>query len=725
MPPARSRFSHRHLLALSTFLVPLAILAALGWSELQRSSSLAQAARSGEAREFVRRARQAVDQRINQAIRRAFSEEAIRRVVEDGPVRAAFELQRHGEHPALRSILLLTDQSGVRLPGLPVRDPHVQGLDVPPRFGSVLTNVEYLLLADDPDDPAHPRTHEAVAVLEGLLASLGPTARNPRPQETESTARLWLGAAMKRLGNRDEAVRQFRAVLALPTRGFSTLPLQNHLAAAAELATFDGPAARLAFLRTIGSEEYSVLPDGHLSAIFDRTAATFAADDPRRADVDRLYDEDVCRANIRKFASDYESFLKGEVLRRRSIHAGNAEPGSPEGADDEQILVTRIPDKTALVAIRLADESVTALHSCTYMAVHFDLDAMLAPLWQQFAGDNSTFVLSVIAPDKTPLVPPPAAQPLDSAMATDSAHELTLLAFPADPAHFAAEAEASAGKRPLLILVLFVTALGGALWSWRSVTREAELAALKVDLVSRVSHELKTPLALVRMYGETLSLGRAKDSDQAAEFGAIIAREAERLTALIQRILDFSKQQAGTLNYAPEAVDLTSLLRNVVEAYGPHLEARGALLIDSLRHGVTVHCDPNACESAIVNLLENAAKYGLEGDDEHEIELDLATSDGRAIVEVRDRGRGIPPAERERVFDGFYRASNSGEVRGAGLGLSLVRHFARAHGGDVQAQAREGGGTVMRLWLPRLAATTPSPAAATDQPAGRSPAADP
>ena len=309
MPSARSRFSHRHLLALSTFLVPLAILAALGWGELQRSSGLAQAARTGEAREFVRRARQAVDQRINQTIRRGFSEEAVRHVVDDGPVRAAFELQRLGEYPALRSILLLTDQSGVRLPGLPVRDPQVQGLDAPPRSGSVLTNVEYLLLTDDPGDPAHPRTHEAVAVLRGLLATLGPTARNPRPQETESTARLWLGAAMKRLGDRDEAVRQFRAVLALPTRSFTTRPLQNPLAAAAELAMVDGPAARLAFLRSIGSEEYSVLPDGHLSAIFDRVAATFAADDPRRADVDRLYDEDVCRANIRKFASDYESFL--------------------------------------------------------------------------------------------------------------------------------------------------------------------------------------------------------------------------------------------------------------------------------------------------------------------------------------------------------------------------------------------------------------------------------
>jgi two-component system phosphate regulon sensor histidine kinase PhoR len=248
------------------------------------------------------------------------------------------------------------------------------------------------------------------------------------------------------------------------------------------------------------------------------------------------------------------------------------------------------------------------------------------------------------------------------------------------------------------------------LWSWRSVSRETELANLKVDLVSRVSHELKTPLALVRMYGETLGLGRAKDARQVAEFGGIIAREAERLTTLIQRILDFSRQQAGTLTYEKAPIDLGELLRKVAETYAPHLESRGVLLIDSLPLDVLVACDANATESAVVNLLENAAKYGRDGDEEHEVDLVLERVGDRAVVEVRDRGRGIPKGEHERVFDGFYRASNSGEVRGAGLGLSLVRHFARAHGGDVHALPRDGGGTILRLELPLAGAAAPPPA---------------
>jgi signal transduction histidine kinase len=127
-----------------------------------------------------------------------------------------------------------------------------------------------------------------------------------------------------------------------------------------------------------------------------------------------------------------------------------------------------------------------------------------------------------------------------------------------------------------------------------------------------------------------------------------------------------------------------------------------------------VRVDANALESAVVNLLENAAKYGREGDGEHEIDLVLAAEDGMAVVEVRDHGRGIPADERERIFDGFFRASNAAEVRGAGLGLNLVRHFARAHGGDVVAAPREGGGTVMRLTLPLAPAAATMPDATSD-----------
>jgi signal transduction histidine kinase len=206
-------------------------------------------------------------------------------------------------------------------------------------------------------------------------------------------------------------------------------------------------------------------------------------------------------------------------------------------------------------------------------------------------------------------------------------------------------------------------------------------------------------------------MGRARDPGQAAEFGSIIARESERLTGLIQNILDFSRQQAGTLRYTPQTLDLGNLLRTVITAYAPHLEARGALVIDTLPNDIVAICDANACEGAVVNLLENAAKYGPGDGEEQEIEIELQRAGDRAVITVADRGRGIPAEERDRVFDGFYRASNAGEVRGAGLGLSLVRHFARAHGGDVRALPRDGGGTIIELWLPLATEPAPTPPA--------------
>jgi signal transduction histidine kinase len=220
-----------------------------------------------------------------------------------------------------------------------------------------------------------------------------------------------------------------------------------------------------------------------------------------------------------------------------------------------------------------------------------------------------------------PVVPAPAEIPDGFEPPGVEIRGLQLRAYPAQPARIEEVAGVAVRNRAALIFALFVTAVGGALWLWRSVSREAELAALKIDLVSRVSHELKTPLALIRMYGETVGMGRARDTEEAARFGAIIARESERLTVLIERILDFSRQESGSLKYEPKIVDLGDVLRAICVAYTPQLEARGAILIDTLRPDVFAPCDPNALESAIVNLLENAAKYGT--DDEHEIELDL------------------------------------------------------------------------------------------------------
>jgi signal transduction histidine kinase len=250
-----------------------------------------------------------------------------------------------------------------------------------------------------------------------------------------------------------------------------------------------------------------------------------------------------------------------------------------------------------------------------------------------------------------------------------------------------------------MLLGLAVVAGAGAFLLIRGMRREAELAQLKTSFVGRVSHELKTPLALIRMYGETLALGRAQEPDKVQHFAGIIARESDRLTAMIDNILDFSRIEAGRKEYERSLVELAPLLDDCLESYRSHLESQGFTLGKELQPELWAELDAGALTQAVVNLLSNARKYSTES---KEIRLELRAAGDQAEIRVLDRGIGVPEAERERVFETFYRASTAGERRGAGLGLALIAHFVEAHAGSATCEAREGGGSVFVLRLPRL-----------------------
>ncbi|MCK5945137.1 MAG: hypothetical protein KAI24_24320, partial [Planctomycetes bacterium] len=534
----------------------------------------------------------------------------------------------------------------------------------------------------------------------------GYTFRNLR--EAEVHARFRLAALLRAGGETPEARKQFELVTQI-TDQFNGYPRQVRemlpfkLVAESALAEMGAPEQRLELIRAIAENDYLFVSDGLTAAVANRLAATFVDTDPRRREVDRYLLENEQRVMSREFAGEFELWQKGQLRARLN----RMRQPSENDTIVEERLVTRIEDYLSLLAVRPAASDERIDFRGAFVAINFDLAALLAPALEPFVSADGNFVLGVTVPDGGELVPAPKDVPEGFLAPVTTTGGLTLRAFPADPIRMMAEAESASTKRTVLVLALFFTALGGALWSWRSVTREAELASMKIDLVSRVSHELKTPLALIRMYGETLGMRRVRDSDQAAEFGTIIARESERLTTLIQRILDFSRQQAGTLTYSAQPYDIGELLRTTAYAYAPHLEEKGVFLVDSLPLGITVTCDKDGLEGAIVNLLENATKYGREDVDEQEVELLLQKVGEHAVIEVRDQGRGIPAGEHQRVFEGFFRASNSGEVRGAGLGLGIVQHFARSHGGEIEALPREGGGTIMRLTLPLAGRSTP------------------
>jgi signal transduction histidine kinase len=265
-------------------------------------------------------------------------------------------------------------------------------------------------------------------------------------------------------------------------------------------------------------------------------------------------------------------------------------------------------------------------------------------------------------------------------------------------------------QRSFLILgVLSLLLVGGLVLTYRSVSREMALARLKSDFVSNVSHELRTPLALIRLYAETLELGRIRTQEKVEEYYRIISKESERLTALINNILDFSRIEAGRKEYDLRETDIAELVRNTLDAYRYQIEQKGFAFEQSIDSSLpAVHVDREAIARALVNLLDNALKYSA---DEKFLGVKLYGANGVLKLEVVDRGIGISRREQSKIFEKFYRTGDPlvHNSRGSGLGLSLVRHVTQAHGGEVEVESTPGKGSKFTLSLP-LAATTQRPA---------------
>lgn len=260
----------------------------------------------------------------------------------------------------------------------------------------------------------------------------------------------------------------------------------------------------------------------------------------------------------------------------------------------------------------------------------------------------------------------------------------------------------------LTLGVLSLLLVGGLVLTYRSVSKEMALAKLKSDFVSNVSHELRTPLSLIRLYAETLELGRIQTKEKAQEYYGIIRKESERLTALINNILDFSRIEAGRKEYEFRETDLAELVRNTLESYRGQIEQQGFAFeqqIEASLPAVTV--DREAIARSLVNLVNNALKYSSS---EKFLRVRLYRSNGTVKLEVADRGIGIARSEHSKIFEKFYRAGDPlvHNTKGSGLGLSLVRHIAHAHGGEVEVESAPGKGSKFTLSLPVAAVHHPS-----------------
>lgn len=253
-------------------------------------------------------------------------------------------------------------------------------------------------------------------------------------------------------------------------------------------------------------------------------------------------------------------------------------------------------------------------------------------------------------------------------------------------------------QRALMWMLAGIMALG-VFFVARAAAREVRVAEMKSTFVSSVSHDLKTPLALIQLFAETLELGRLKNTERAHEYYRIINSEARKLTRLINNLLDFSKIEAGLRRYKREPVNLAEVTRHVLESLDSQFRHNQYTVTSRLAPDVPVLIDAEAAEQALENLLSNAMKYSP---DHREIIVEVDRAGGYGIVRVRDRGIGIPPRLQRKIFRKFYRIqtdAGSGP-QGTGLGLAIVDHVMRGHGGFVRVESEAGRGSTFTLHFP-------------------------
>lgn len=248
----------------------------------------------------------------------------------------------------------------------------------------------------------------------------------------------------------------------------------------------------------------------------------------------------------------------------------------------------------------------------------------------------------------------------------------------------------------LFILIICL----GLYLTYRLVQKDSELAKLKSDFVSRVSHDLRTPLATIRAVGEMLEMGTAPDREREKEYFSFITTESQRLSRLIDNVLDFSRISAGKRVYNVKPGDIAKTVSDTTQAFRQYVKAEGFdIRYEADDNLPIILFDEDAISQALINLMDNAVKFSRS---EKVVWVSLRRMGSKIALSVRDKGVGIAPKELKLIFSQFYRADGgrAASGKGTGIGLSIVKHIAEAHGGRVEAESIPGEGSGFTIVLP-------------------------
>ncbi len=398
----------------------------------------------------------------------------------------------------------------------------------------------------------------------------------------------------------------------------------------------------------------------------------------------------------------WQSYVRG--LDWKSLH-----PWTPDQVGNFRHLHQLFEGKSVLIAYAAKK---TAAGRSYYVAAKLDL-ALIAKEWVPDEMDVVTGKGRVVILDEVarPIYGEP--QP-PTPFQYEQAFGKTLYAWriqitPRNIAELRAQAETERILGMLLVPVSTVIIALGLGVVWLSVRAERRASQMKSDFIANVSHELKTPLSLIRMFGELLMTGKHKGEAMTREYGGIITRESERLAHLIDNVLDFARLERGKASYSFAEGRLEEVVERALDVFRHRIEKEKLRLTTEIEPGLPpVRMDEDAMTLVLLNLVDNAVKYAGDGG---EVTVRLRRAPGAVALSVVDHGAGISPEEQRRIFDRFYRArsARARNVRGSGIGLSLVKYIAEAHGGRVEVESAVGRGSTFTVTVPAAPLVSPAP----------------